>query len=250
MKSPEVKKAESIIIDTGGSFISFLQDWAMEENPSANRQKSGGISQKGFGAVKTEFLSFTNRLQYVMNKNIIYIFHTMEEKDRDGNVINRLLCEGSAKNLVWQPCDLGCFLSISAAGRTAGFSPTEQYFAKGSFGIKGIVSIPELEEVTPNDFLTKLFAGARESIAQEIEIFEVEKDAYDAAMEKGRLIIENITGLELTKSAGDAIRDIQHALTSAAELKSMFSAKIAELGIKWDKEAKEYVYINGDATAS
>ena len=81
IQSDAVKRAETIVIDTGGSLVTYLQDWAMRDNPSLNRQKNGAISLKGFGAVKNEFTRFTNMLQYTMDKNIIYIFHTVEEKD-------------------------------------------------------------------------------------------------------------------------------------------------------------------------
>lgn len=39
LNSPEVAAAETIIIDTGGSLISYLQDWAMRSNPSTNKLK-------------------------------------------------------------------------------------------------------------------------------------------------------------------------------------------------------------------
>ena len=70
--SEAVKQAETIIVYTGGSFITYLQDWAIRANPTVNKQKNSDvISQKGFGAVKAEFISFTNRLIYTLNKNVI-----------------------------------------------------------------------------------------------------------------------------------------------------------------------------------
>jgi hypothetical protein len=93
IKSPEVKGCETLIIDTGGSFVTFLQDWAMRTNPSVNRQKNGALSLKGFGAVKSEFIRFTNMVRDILNKNVIYVFHSVEEKDKDGNPLQRLQCE-------------------------------------------------------------------------------------------------------------------------------------------------------------
>lgn len=71
MASPEVASCQTIIVDTGGSFVSFLQDWAMRTNPAVNKQKNGAISLKGFGAVKSEFNRFTSHVKDVMNKNVI-----------------------------------------------------------------------------------------------------------------------------------------------------------------------------------
>ena len=72
IRSPEIKDCQTIIIDTGGSFVTYLQDWAMRANPAQNRQKNGALSLKGFGAVKQEFQRFTNMVKDTMNKNIIY----------------------------------------------------------------------------------------------------------------------------------------------------------------------------------
>ena len=141
LNTPEVAAAETIIIDTGGSLISYLQDWAMRSNPRVNKQNNGAISLKGYGAVATEFNHFTDRLKVAMNKNVIYIFHTVEEKDRD-TVKQRLLCEGKARNTVWQPCDLGCFMQMVGEERVLGFTPTEEYFAKGCYGILRVPLIP------------------------------------------------------------------------------------------------------------
>ena len=55
IQSPEIADFETIVIDTGGAFVSYLQDWAMRTNPAQNRQKNGALSLKGFGAVKQEF---------------------------------------------------------------------------------------------------------------------------------------------------------------------------------------------------
>ena len=35
--SPEAKEYETIVVDTGGSFVTFLQDWAIRTNPSQNQ---------------------------------------------------------------------------------------------------------------------------------------------------------------------------------------------------------------------
>ena len=86
LASPEMKDYQTVVVDTGGSFVSFLQDWAMRDNPAVNRQKNGAISLKGFGAVKSEFIRFTGHVKDVLNKNIIYVFHSQEQTDKDHSV--------------------------------------------------------------------------------------------------------------------------------------------------------------------
>ena len=240
LQSPVIKEFETIIVDTGGSFITFLQDWAMRTNPIQNKQKNGAISLKGFGAVKAEFVRFTNMLQYTFNKNIIYIFHTVEQKDKD-TTKQRLLCEGAARDIVWQPCDLGCFLQIIGEDRTAGFTPTEEYFAKGCFGVSGIHKLPALNVNTNNDFLTGLFTRMQHHIADESIVWEEEKAAYSRAMEAGLKIVADITNASSANVFAAALDTIEHALTSRKEIATMARTRIAEIGLIWNKEAKEYV---------
>lgn len=239
LNSPEVAAAETIIIDTGGSLISYLQDWAMRSNSSTNKLKNGSISRIGYGVVATEFNHFTERLKVAMNKNVIYIFHTVEEKDRD-TVKQRLLCEGKARNTVWQPCDLGCYMQMAGEERILGFTPTEEYFAKGCYGISGTRKIPNLGANTPNDFLTRLFEEARKNIADESKVFEKDKEQHDAAMKEVSLIIETIKDAETANRAAEAMKGVKHALTSNRESRALFRAKLSELGLVYNKEAGTY----------
>jgi hypothetical protein len=194
---------------------------------------------KGWGAVKSEFVRFTNMLQYTFNKNIIYIFHTVEEKEKDATK-QRLLCEGAAKNIVWQPCDIGCFLQIIGDDRVAGFSPTEEYFAKGCFGVSGMRKLARLGENIPNDFLTTLFAEMQTCIAEENKIYEAEKENYSKAMEAGKKLVAKIKNAETANSVAEEIEKIVHALTSRKEIGAMARARVTELGLKWNREKKVY----------
>lgn len=240
LESPQVKACQTIVIDTGGSFVTYLQDWAMRNNPSLNRQKNGAISLKGFGAVKAEFVRFTNWLKYTLNKNIIYVFHTVEQ--RDGDVTRqRLLCEGAARDIVWQPCDLGCFMQMVGDDRLVGFTPTEQYFAKGCYGVQGLLKLPRLDDGVPNDFLSRLFERARENIRQEAAAHRGEQEAYETVMEQARDLIEGIRDPATALETAHQLKKLSHHLTSEREAKALLAAKIKALGMHWDREAGAYV---------
>lgn len=239
LKSEAVKDCDTVIIDTGGALISLMQDYAMRKDP-VNRTKSGTISQKGFGAVKAEFVRLTGWLKTKLNKNIIYVFHAIEEKNKDGNPIQRLLCEGSAKNIVWQPCDFGCYLYKNGDKTVAGFSPTDEYFAKGCYGITGVIDVPFGNGIK-NDFLTRLFEKANETIAEDGEYFKEEKAEYEKAMEQGKALIETVDSPEKALIVGNQLKDLNHHLTSLVELKQVFKDKLNELGYAWDKGNKCYI---------
>ena len=241
IKSPEVRDCQTIIIDTGGSFVSYLQDWAMRDNPAVNRQKNGAISLKGFGAVKQEFQRFTNHVRDVMNKNVIYVFHSDEQKDKDGNPQQRILCEGAARNIVWQPCDFGGYVQIIGNSRVVTFTPTQEFFAEGCYGIEGQYSIPTVGSNEKNDFLTNLFEKARANIEADNKTFAPQKEQYDTVMQTVNEIVSNISTVEEATAAITALESLEHALTSKKEASALLAAKTKELGFTFDKKSKSYV---------
>lgn len=239
-KSPEFKECETVIIDTGGALITYLQEYVMRKD-LANKTKSGTISMKGFGAVKQEFIALTNKLKTLYNKNIIYVFHSQEEKDKDGAPVQRLLCEGSARNIVWQPCDFGGYMSMKDNKRIISFTPTDEYFAKGCYGVNGTLEIPTLSDNTKNDFLTKLFDTARANISNESKYFEAEKQAYNEVLKQGEELVENVKTLQDANDFGLKFKTLNHHLTSEVEIKSMFRDRLEQLKIVYDKDKKAYI---------
>ena len=239
--SPEMKEFDTIVIDTGGSFVTFLKDWAFRTKTDAKTKAGQSNGLKGFGYVKSEFASFTDKIKTVLKKNVIYVFHSVEQADKDGNPIQRLMCEGSCRNTVWNPCDFGGYLQMIGNKRMLCFSPTQEYFAKGTHGIIGEVPIPVLDDKTPNDFMAKLFDKARQSIIAENEAYAPQKAKYEEVMGDVRTIIENVVDLDSANLALDTISQLEHALTSKKEAGQMLNNKAKDLGLKYDGKAKAYV---------
>jgi hypothetical protein len=238
--SPAIKDYETIVIDTGGSFVTYLQDWAMKENPAVNTQKNGAISLKGFGAVKAEFIRFSNYVRDILNKNLIYVFHSVEEKDKEGNPMQRLLCEGSARNLVWQPADLGGYIQMIGNKRTISFTPEQEFFAKGCYGIEGRKEIPTLSPTDKNDFLTRLFEEAKENLKKESEVFLPVKQKYEEVMEQAKDIIEAAQTADDVNKAVEELQKLDHVLTSKKESALLLHEKATSLGLTYDKTSKTY----------
>ena len=241
LQSPEMKDFETIVIDTVGSFVTCLQNYVMEQNPSVNRQKNGAISLKGFGAVKAEFERFSNYVRDTLRKNVIFVFHSDEQKDKDGNPMQRLLCEGSAKNAVWRPADFGGYVQMIGDKRTISFSPTEEYYAKGCCGIEGTFAVPTVGPEDKNDFLTTLFVKAKENIAKETEALAPQKEAYNAVMAEVYQLVDDVKTLPQINDLVDKIKGMKHALTSKEEAWSLVLARAKELGFKWNKKEKQFI---------
>lgn len=241
LESPAMKDFQTIVVDTGGSFITYLQDWAMRADPKVNKQKNGAISLKGFGAVKQEFSRFTGYVRDTLNKNLIYVFHSMEQTDKDGNVQVRLMCEGAAKNIVWTPCDFGGYVQMIGNQRVVCFTPEQEYFAKGCHGIKGQMVVPELGPNDENNFITKLFDKAKANITAEAEAYAPIKAQYEAVMETVRKMLESVTDAESANKVSTDIQALAHASTSLRESSKMLKDKAASIGLVYSKSAAGFI---------
>lgn len=237
-----IKDFDTLVFDTGGQLIKLMSGWAIQQN-TKNGQRDGTLSLKGYGAVGREFERLMNYCYYELKKHIVILFHAKEEKDGN-NTRLRLLVEGQTKDNVWQPMDLGGFMEIQGNKRTIGFLNCERYYAKGTHGITGIHTIPELVQGTPNNFLTKLFKQVNENIAKEAEEFEKVRMEYENVMEQVRGIVSAITTPEEATRAVESMKTLEHTLTSEKESKNLFSSKIKELGYKFDKEKGEYICVS------
>ena len=230
-------KYKTLVIDTCGALIDMLKDWAVRTDPKASKT-SGGISLQGFGTVKTEFLRLSAELRKKFN--VVFLFHESKEKQGD-ETFYEIVCEGSARTLVWQPADLGAHLHIVNGERYLGFTPTMNYNAKSAYGIKGLIKVPELKDGDKNTFLERLFAQVKEILAKESVTQKVEREAYDKAMQEGQALINDIKVPEEALIALEGIRKMNHALTSQKELEAAFKARVKEMGWTYDKATKQYV---------
>lgn len=236
---------ETLVIDTGGKLLELMKNYVIK-NDVKNAKKDGSLSLQGYGAVGREFSNFMYKCYYELRKHIVIVFHAVEEKDEEINKL-RILVEGSTKNTVWQNVELGCFMEVINKKKTVGFDNCERYFAKASFGIKGIMEIPEITGNIPNDFLTKLFEKANENIKNESIYFEEQKKQYEELMNEVTPLINDMKDKKDIESVTDKIKLLNHVLTSEKELKHKFKEKLSELGYQWNSEKKEYEKVSNNS---
>ena len=236
------KEFKTIVIDTGGALVEMLKQYVIDhpQDFKGGAKAMGGISLQGYGFVKTLWSEFTLELR--QNFNVVYIFHEQAEKNGDDGTFYSIVVEGAAKNVVWQSADLAARLFINNGQRYLGFTPTEQYSAKSSFGIKGLVEVPELKDGSKNDFLEKLFAKVRKNLAEENANLNPKKEQYNEVMEAAKRVCSEISKPADVKDAMEMIQNLPHVLTSAKEAKAMFKNRLDELGIIYDKSTQTYGY--------
>ena len=111
---------ETIVIDTGGKLLTIMGQYGKKIEPKYG-QRDGSLSLKGYGWLGKEFQRFLDHCIYVLDKHIVIVFHTVEDKDGDDTKL-RIKAEGSSKNSVWEVMDLGGFMEMRGNARTIGFS--------------------------------------------------------------------------------------------------------------------------------
>ena len=241
LDTPQAKAAKTIVIDTAGSLVDYLKDWAFRTKPDARTKAGTWNAMRGFGHVKSEIESFVNKIKTVMNKNVIYIFHCDEKMENDGGTKQRLRCEGSFKNIVWTGIDFGAYIQMLGNKRWACFTPEDEFFAKGCHGIEGHIEIPDLKSGVPNDFMARLFESARKTMQEENNAVSWQMEQYKATIETVNGMLEGVTDQDSANSCLKTIGELDHALTSKKEAGAMLNAKAKSLGLRYDKATASYV---------
>lgn len=231
MRSEEYRAAETIVVDTGGTLVQLMKPWAKKQDARASKN---GMAM--FGVIKQEFDRLCYQIRSQDKKHLVVVFHTTEQVKGD-TIQTRLSCEGSTKDIVWTPADFGGHMYVENRSRMIGFSPTDEYFAKGCFGITGTIPVPTLQPGQPNVFLSNLFQTAQQLISEEAQVYQGERDLYTAAMEQGKAAIETVVDPDTAKTASDLIAGLSHALTSKRELRALFNKRIKERDIQYNKES-------------
>jgi hypothetical protein len=237
LNNDEVLQCETIVIDTAGSMVNMM--YAKYDKELNTRDP-----RKVYGAIKSEFSRLTGQIRDAMNKNVIYIFHSAEENKND-KTVTRLLCEGSAKNIVWAPCDFGGYVYRRKGKRYINFTSTDEVLAKGCHGIHGEWDVPELSTGDKNDFVSRLLDQARKNIETEDSAGNALKAQYDEVIRHGSEIIAAIVDADTANAAAAEFKKLVHISTSSKELGSAFNKKIKTCGLTFDKVAK--LYFKGDS---
>lgn len=238
MGSEDYQACETAVIDTGGTLVQLMKDWAKKQDARAGKDP-----RAMYGVIKTEFDRLCWHIRSHDKKHLVVVFHTTEQSKGD-TVQTRLSCEGSTKDIVWTPADFGGHMFMMGSKRMIGFTPTEEYFAKGCFGVSGIKAVPDLSDGRGNTFLTDLFQSAQQSINAEAEVYAAERAAYQTVLEQGKGIVSSVVDVDTAMKARDMLGGLPHALTSRTELMAAFKSKLKETGLKWDKEAQRYALLD------
>lgn len=229
---------DTLVIDTAGQMQSYMSAYVIAQD-AKNGQRGGALSQRGYGAIKREFNRLVSFMYTTLQKNIIIICHSVEEKE-DDVVKQRLKLEGGFKNDVWEPMDLGGFIEIQGKDRVLSLANTEKHFGKCTHGLQPAYIIPDLTGGKENNFLSNLFAEYNRVSLEEAKKIDAAKQMYMAAMAGGRALIEEVKDAESANATFPLMAKLEHALTSEREIKAEWAMKMQQLGLVFDRATGQY----------
>lgn len=167
----EIRKAgtyRTIIIDTVGKMLAYMEDYIKQTNPQM-KQRDGSLSLKGYGVRKQMFLQLLKDVS-VMGMNIIFVAHEKEERQGDDTRVRPEISGSAASDLV-KEMELVGYMQAIGTDRTITFDPSERYYTKNTCNMHGIIKVPEVVDTDGN-------------ATGENNFFEQVVDAYKAQQQR------------------------------------------------------------------
>lgn len=231
-------KCDTIVIDTAGKMLDFMGQYIVK-NDSKMSMRDGSLSLKGYGARKVMFINFLKQVS-MMEKNIVFVAHEKEDKDGDIRYV-RPEMGGSSLGDLMKELDLVGYVQMIGNERNVSWSPQEKFYAKNTCNLPPVhkvsVIIDEKGNVIGNNtFLTDVFANYRNYLKNSQDI----RKKYESLIADFSERIDGIKDVDSATSVSEYISKAEVVFTSKIEAKSMLMAKLAKLGIVWNKAKKVY----------
>ena len=139
LQSGEIAEYKTIVIDTAGKMLSFMDKYIMKNNPKM-KKADGTLSLQGYGVRKNMFINFVNQVT-LMGKSVIFVAHEREEKNGEDKQIRPEIGGSSAGDLI-KELDLVGYMEAIGKDRTISFDPCEKFYGKNTCNLPARIKIP------------------------------------------------------------------------------------------------------------
>ena len=218
---------ETVILDTGGRALDHLSAHIISIDGKMAR-KSGALTLQGYGALKTIFKTWLDRLITTCDVDVVILAHAVEE-NRDEQVKVRVDMQGGSRDEIYKMSDQLGFLSMVNQRRWLSYDPSEAGFGKNAGMIEaGWVPHPSESPTLLGDHITQLKRHLNE--ATEAQKQETERLAQLQEYISKIGTAEELTVLVLKMIETKAKRPDRKMAANRAE----------ELGFAWDAGEKEF----------
>lgn len=231
----DLSSYETIVVDTIGKMMDFIITYKC------------GMRQpqlRDWGGVNQEFSWFVRTLG-TLNKNVVFVAHRDTRKEGDDNVFIPSLREKNYNSIVTELDLLGYLEMRNENGRqvrTITFDPTSRNDGKNTCNLPVVMSIPTIidaqgKPTAKNDFIEKcVIAPYMKMISEK----EDEIKRYNELLAEIKDGVMQITDAQSANFFIEHIKDYKHVGNSLMKARSLFSAKVKELGLTYNKESNAY----------
>ena len=245
LASEEIKEFDTIVIDTAGKMLSFMDKAIMAANPKM-KKADGTLSLQGYGVRKNMFISFVNQVT-LMGKSVIFVAHEREEKVGDEKQIRPEIGGSSAGDLI-KELDLVGYMEAIGKDRTISFDPCEKFYGKNTCdGLPAFacapsrIKIPVIIDASgtitgKNDFMTNIINTYKEYQTKQTEL----SSEYDKVLEVIRDTVEQVTDMQSANEVREAIAGMSHIFDTKVRAGMMLNEKCKKLGLKFNKLSNKY----------
>lgn len=238
LSSDDIKEFDTIVIDTAGKMLSFMDKYIMQTNPKM-RKSDGTLSLQGYGVRKNMFINFVNQVT-LMGKSVVFVAHEREEKVGDEKQIRPEIGGSSAGDLI-KELDLVGYMEAIGKDRTISFDPCEKFYGKNTCNLPSRIKIPVIIDANgavtgKNDFMAKIIHTYKEYQEKQTEL----SSDYESVLESIQDTIELVTDLQSANDAKDAIASMEHIFDSKVRAGHLLNDKCKSLGLKFNPKTKLY----------
>jgi len=231
------KDYQTIVIDTCGKLLGFMEAYIKRTDPKM-ADRSGGLTLKGYGARKTMFVNFINRIR-LMGRSIVFVAHEKEEKRGDETVIRPEIGGSSANDLI-KELDLVGYMEAFGDGkemyRAVNFNPSSRFYAKNTCSLPSPMPVattvsPTGDAVGRNDFLQKVIETYFEKRKKDQERVSEYEDLMGIIEGKIDCIEDAATANEVMKE----VLSLEHIFNSKEMASRMIARKAASKKLTYNK---------------
>lgn len=234
----QMENVETIIIDTAGKMLAYMEEYAKVTNPKL-KKPDGTLSLQGYGVRKQMFIQFIKDVS-IMGKNVIFVAHEIEQKRGDDYIIRPEIGGSSANDLV-KELDLVGYMEASGKDRTISFDPCEKFYAKNTCNLPGVIKIPVVVDETgtakgDNAFLGMVIENFKNRQTQTLEKTAEYELLIDLIKENAKEVVDADTANRFS----EFIKGLTHIYNSKAIAGCLIQVKAKELGLTLNKTTKQY----------
>lgn len=226
---------QTIVVDTIGKMMDYIITYVCGTRQPQRNDWSG---------INAQFTWLTRTLSN-LNKHVVFVAHRDTRKEGDDTVFIPSLREKNYNSIVTELDLLGYLEMKSDRGvqrRTVTFDPTNRNDGKNTCNLPSVMEVPTITDrngnaTAPNRFIVDKIIDPYLAM---LSAKEEERRKYDAVVSEIREEIELITDASSANGFAARINDFDHVGSSKAFARSMFAAKVKQLGLKYDSESKTY----------